>query len=199
MTLDCVHPSGALTTNTGMNDPGPATRSPGAAAIFCLRSPNTPLEWLVEDYGNSPSADHKQFIGLEHKAGSIAVCTSSFPQGPFAFSRTFTPTFGSSCRLARITRGDGVRAKGVAHLKCLWPDPVEARPDRCMATMASPYCAASDGAYRIRLVSRCPRRVRWRSPPGRASAMRRSPVPPGAPGPPPRAGASPAASRRTRT
>jgi hypothetical protein len=39
---------------------------------------------LVKDYGDSPSADYQQFIGLEDKAGSIAVWHLFIPAGGFS-------------------------------------------------------------------------------------------------------------------
>ena len=55
-----------------------------------LRSPNTPLEGLVEDYSDSPSADCQQFIGLEDKAGSITELRLFIPRR--GLSRTVEPS-----------------------------------------------------------------------------------------------------------
>jgi hypothetical protein len=197
VTLDCVHTSARPDSKHGMSDPGSATRSTGAAAISCFALTQHALEGLVEELRRQPVAECQQFMVWRTRLVRSRIAPLHSRSG---LPRTVEPSCpGDSTRRLILDHERRTEPRLIGCVfKILWPHPAEAQPDWCMATIASPSCAASGGATRIRLVSRCPPRVRWRSPPERASAMRRSPVPPGAPGPPPRAGASPAASRRTR-
>ena len=200
VTLDCVHTPARPDSKHRYERPRAGDEINGCCRdlLLCARPTRPSKGWWKTTATARPRTVSSSLVWRTRLVRS-PNCASSFPAGGFRVKSSLHVPGDSTRRLILDhERRTEPRLIGCV-FKILWPDPAEAQPDGSMATIASPSCAASGRANRIRLVSRCPRRVRWRSPPGRASAMRRSPVPPGAPGLPPRAGASPAASRRTRT